>query len=93
MAERRSPLAVSSARQSCGQVWRGGSPRVLRRCCGLPLRYAGDQHGFERAARDFVADLGATEEIVVAAVVTVEGRIVPLNGKSVVGRFAASHRL
>ncbi len=62
---RNAPDTAKAALQ-LGRRWLGESLRPMRRCCGLPLRYAGDQNGFERAARDFVADLGPIEEIVVA---------------------------
>jgi Fe-S oxidoreductase len=46
--------------------WLGDEVHILQRCCGLPLRYAGDRHGFDRAARAFVSGLGDTHEIAVA---------------------------
>lgn len=42
-----------------------GPVRLLRRCCGAPLRDAGDRLGFEAERRAFNDELGAAELIVV----------------------------
>lgn len=44
----------------------GGPVRVLRGCCGLPLRHAGDRPAFERAARALLDEIGDAETVWVA---------------------------
>lgn len=49
---------VNLARRFVGPV------RVARRCCGLPLLYAGDRDGFIAAARAMHAELGGAHAVV-----------------------------
>lgn len=42
-----------------------GPVRLLRRCCGAPLRNAGDRLGFEAEQRALAAEVGSSELIVV----------------------------
>jgi len=44
----------------------GGRIRVLRACCGLPLRLAGDERGFVAAAQGLAAALRSVRRLVVA---------------------------
>jgi Fe-S oxidoreductase len=42
----------------------GEPPRVVRACCGLSLLYAGDRHGFVKAARLLAAEVEGAQELV-----------------------------
>jgi dimethylglycine catabolism B len=44
----------------------GGPVRLIRACCGLPLRHAGDRPAFERAARALLDEVGEAETLWVA---------------------------
>ncbi|MBI4700875.1 MAG: (Fe-S)-binding protein [Deltaproteobacteria bacterium] len=63
---RGSPAAARAVLALAGSFGAAGPTRALRRCCGLPLLYAGDAHGFARAARELAAEASGAGRLVVA---------------------------